>query len=146
MLTVVDERSFGALRVRVTDSPVPEERIVFATLHDVLWLAVDLKPASEADAAVERFMLDARLDSDLLRVCAQGVALVGVAWPLLTVSRARVVRQMLAFEAVPSWMMRLEIGDVWAARRAVFGDDAVRVPLALTALHEAYVNEGPVRA
>jgi hypothetical protein len=137
----------GVLRVRVTDcgcgEPECDKQFLFATTHEVLWLAVGIIGRDEAPAQAEAFLMDLQLDADLARALAQGIALFGQTWPVLTSSRDRAVAQMRAYEDVPDYMRRVPVREVWAVRRVVFGDDLTRVPWALACLDSAYVQERP---
>ena len=159
MLTLLLERETPALRIRVTDCGCGaghecETRILFASTHPQLWLAVgtiDLTVDTEDEVAksVEWFCANEAVDDadgdTPASVVDQGIALVGLTWPELAAGDTRALEQLVAFDALPPWMLRVPAEKLWQTRRCVLGDGLVRVPRALRAVHRAYVAEGPAR-
>lgn len=107
--------------------------------HDVLWVAVGWMEADEILDSIEMLY---EPDGDGKEVVEAGLALHGMTWDALS-SVEIVAAQSVLFGQTPDWMISLPLERLWAIRGCVFGNDLRRVPTALKALHEAYVNEGP---
>jgi hypothetical protein len=155
MMQLITERSGNGTIARLydCDCPLPgcERQWLICSVegtHSMLGLCV--ATSTDHGVLLDAFKRMAENEENKHGVtCAEvierGLALIGMRWDMLENAEVAGV-QLASWARLPGWMDTLSRGQVWACRRAVFGDDLTRVPRALRALQEAYQPDAPVAA
>lgn len=148
-MRLVSEHVEGEVRIRTLacDECGPDECttrfLAFQARHAHLWVVLVWCDGGDDHATAELEKMTETLGDDLPAVVERYTALAGMTWPTLVSNGEACTDQLIVCNKTPDWMLRLDVGFVWATRRHTFGHDLTRVHRALWAMHRYYEPDAP---